>query len=66
MSDECRIHYSITDTGGQSPNVVQPKAQVLYMVRAKLMKDAMKLQAESTRLQRRLHDDGNHCKEEIY
>ena len=31
--------------GGQSPNVVQPKAQVLYMVRAKLMKDAMKLQA---------------------
>ena len=45
MSDECRIHYSITDTGGQSPNVVQPKAQVLYMVRAKLMKDAMKLQA---------------------
>ena len=45
MSDECRIHYSITDTGGQSPNVVQPKAQVLYMVRAKLMKDAMNLQA---------------------
>lgn len=45
MGSECRIHYSITDAGGQSPNVVQPKAQVLYMVRAKLMKEAMELQA---------------------
>lgn len=29
-----RIHYSITDAGGISPNVVQPTAQVLYMVRS--------------------------------
>lgn len=29
-----RIHYSITDAGGVSPNVVQPVAQVLYMMRS--------------------------------
>lgn len=29
-----RIHYSITDAGGLSPNVVQPVGQVLYMVRS--------------------------------
>lgn len=29
-----RIHYSITDAGGVSPNVVQPTAQVLYMMRS--------------------------------
>lgn len=29
-----RIHYSITDAGGISPNVVQPVAQVLYMMRS--------------------------------
>jgi len=31
---EARIHYSITDTGGASPNVVQPHAEVLYLMRA--------------------------------
>jgi len=31
---EARIHYSITDSGGFSPNVVQPKAEVLYLLRA--------------------------------
>lgn len=29
-----RIHYAITNTGGSSPNVVQPKAAVQYMIRA--------------------------------
>ena len=29
-----RVHYSITDAGGVSPNVVQPTAQVLYMMRS--------------------------------
>ena len=28
------LHYAITDAGGISPNVVQPKATVLYMVRS--------------------------------
>lgn len=31
---EARVHYAITDTGGNSPNVVQPKAEVLYLMRA--------------------------------
>ncbi len=40
-----RIHYAITDAGGNSPNVVQPKAQVLYMVRDIKVRDALALQA---------------------
>ena len=39
-----RIHYAITDSGGPSPNVVQPHASVLYMVRSTWVKDALKLQ----------------------
>lgn len=31
---EARIHYAITNTGGYSPNVVQPEAEVLYLIRA--------------------------------
>ncbi len=31
---EARIHYAITNTGGFSPNVVQPFAEVLYLLRA--------------------------------
>ena len=31
---EVRIHYAITNSGGFSPNVVQPKAEVLYLIRA--------------------------------
>lgn len=34
MPPSDRIHYSITDAGGISPNVVQPTAQVLYMMRS--------------------------------
>ena len=45
MQDSARIHYAITDAGGNSPNVVQPTAQVLYMVRAHKVREAMKLQA---------------------
>ncbi|HPF88048.1 MAG TPA: M20 family metallopeptidase [Candidatus Limiplasma sp.] len=39
-----RIHYAITDAGGASPNVVQPYAKVLYMVRDIQVGDALKLQ----------------------
>ncbi len=45
MPQSARIHYAITDAGGNSPNVVQPHAQVLYMVRAELVKEALELQA---------------------
>jgi aminobenzoyl-glutamate utilization protein B len=31
---EARIHYAITNAGGFSPNVVQPYAEVLYLMRA--------------------------------
>jgi metal-dependent amidase/aminoacylase/carboxypeptidase family protein len=34
MVDAARIHYAIMDTGGYSPNVVQPKASVLYLIRS--------------------------------
>ena len=44
MPDSARIHYAITDAGGNSPNVVQPHAQVLYMVRSQLAKDALALE----------------------
>ncbi len=43
MPGECRVHYAITDAGGCSPNVVQPRAQVLYMVRSIWVKDALQL-----------------------
>lgn len=45
MTEDCRIHYAITDAGGVSPNVVQSKADVLYMVRANKVADSVKLQA---------------------
>lgn len=44
MSDKARVHYAITDAGGRSPNVVQPKASVLYMVRSDRVSEAVSLQ----------------------
>ena len=34
MPPDARVHCAITNTGGISPNVVQAKAEVLYLVRA--------------------------------
>ena len=45
MPTTARIHYSIVDGGGLSPNVVQPTASVLYMVRSPKVSDALELQA---------------------
>ena len=45
VTEDCRIHYAITDSGGVSPNVVQANASVLYMVRANKVADSVKLQA---------------------
>jgi aminobenzoyl-glutamate utilization protein B len=36
---EARVHYAITNTGGFSPNVVQPRADVLYLIRAPRLPD---------------------------
>ncbi|WP_026491208.1 M20 family metallopeptidase [Butyrivibrio sp. XPD2002] len=44
MSNKARVHYAITDAGGVSPNVVQPKAQVLYMVRSNHVAETVELQ----------------------
>ncbi len=43
MTDDCRVHYAILDAGGISPNVVQSRASVLYMVRANKVRDSIAL-----------------------
>lgn len=43
MESKCSIHYSFSDAGGISPNVVQPKAKVIYMVRAETVQKAKAL-----------------------
>ena len=43
VTPDCRIHYAILDAGGVSPNVVQAKADVLYMTRAKRVRDNVAL-----------------------
>ena len=50
MSDKARIHYAITDAGGCSPNVVQPRASVLYMVRSNHVAEAVELQTRVDRI----------------
>lgn len=50
MSDKARIHYAITDAGGCSPNVVQPRASVLYMVRSNHVSEAVSLQERVDRI----------------
>ena len=45
MTPDCRIHYAITNSGGISPNVVQSRADVLYMVRANKVADSVALQS---------------------
>ncbi len=44
------IHYAITDAGGLSPNVVQPRAQVLYMLRADSVPSILQLAARVDRI----------------
>lgn len=43
MIDQARIHYAIVNTGGFSPNVVQPFAEVLYLIRSPKMSQAQEL-----------------------
>ena len=50
MTDDCRIHYSILNAGGSSPNVVQSEAEVLYMTRANRVRDCVKLQERVDKL----------------
>ena len=50
MKRECNLHYAMIDGGGFSPNVVQPHASVLYMVRAVKVTDVKELQARVDRI----------------
>lgn len=43
MLDTSRIHYAITDAGGESPNVVQSQASVYYLVRARTVREMREL-----------------------
>lgn len=43
MPQDCRVHYAITDAGGRAANVVQARAEVLYLVRAPEMSQALAL-----------------------
>lgn len=43
MEPKCSVHYSIADAGGISPNVVQPTAKLVYMVRAENVRKAKAL-----------------------
>lgn len=45
MEPKSSIHYSIADAGGISPNVVQPTAKLIYMVRAETVRKAKALLA---------------------
>ena len=47
---EARVHYAITNTGGDAPNVVQAEAESVYLIRApKNEPGEGDLRAESTR-----------------
>lgn len=43
MADYERVHYAILDAGGVSPNVVQPKAEVLYLIRSRTNEETRRL-----------------------
>ncbi|HCE30318.1 MAG TPA: amidohydrolase [Comamonadaceae bacterium] len=43
MPPSARVHYAVTDSGGLSPNVVQARAEVLYLVRAARNHEATEL-----------------------
>ena len=43
MEAKCSVHYSFADAGGLSPNVVQPTAKLIYMVRGENVRKAKQL-----------------------
>lgn len=38
---DARVHYAVTNSGGSSPNVVQAEAEVLYLIRAPKISQAL-------------------------
>lgn len=45
VPDDTRIHYAITDAGGASPNVVQGRAEAVYLVRSQRLSDLADIQS---------------------
>ena len=43
MDAKCSVHYAFADAGGLSPNVVQPTAKLIYMVRGENVRKAKAL-----------------------
>ncbi len=43
MPSSARIHYAVTDTGGHSPNVVQARATVRYLIRSRTLPELLQL-----------------------
>lgn len=43
MPSTARIHYAVTDTGGHAPNVVQARAAVRYLIRARSLPELVDL-----------------------
>ncbi|MEK1895278.1 MAG: M20 family metallopeptidase [Rhizobium sp.] len=43
MPSTARIHYAVTDTGGSAPNVVQARATVRYLIRARNLPELLSL-----------------------
>ena len=50
MPPRSSVHYSITDAGGVSPNVVQPEAKTVFMVRAETVRKAKELRERVDRI----------------
>ncbi len=48
--DAARIHYAIVNSGGFSPNVVQPYAEVLYLIRAPKISQTQELFARVNKI----------------
>ncbi|MCA1371859.1 amidohydrolase [Bradyrhizobium sp. BRP14] len=45
MPTDARVHYAVTNTGGDAPNTVQAYAESLYSIRSSLLPEAQKLLA---------------------
>lgn len=50
MEDADRVHYAITNAGGFSPNVVQARADVLYLIRSPKSANAAQLYERVTKI----------------
>ena len=45
VPDDTRIHYAVTDAGGASPNVVQSRAEAVYLIRSPRLRDLADIRA---------------------